>query len=185
VHDDAAEYFFVVDGECLLEVGREERVARAGDLVYVPPDAPHNFHGRGDQDAWIFLLVVPNHVNNKWRISDFKPGSEDLRMEVSRPLEGDRSAARLPHPAHVVRVERGHPVSLTSENEHVYLLTSGRAHVRVGELAGNLEPRDWFHVWRGLEHELSSLSEAAELLRFDLSFKPFSGVELGGGRKLD
>ena len=41
-HDDAAEYYFVLSGACMVEVGGEERVANTGDLVYIPADAPHN-----------------------------------------------------------------------------------------------------------------------------------------------
>src|SRR5581483_3156864 len=41
-HDDAAEYYFVLSGECLIEVGGEERVATTNELVFIPANAPHN-----------------------------------------------------------------------------------------------------------------------------------------------
>jgi quercetin dioxygenase-like cupin family protein len=180
-HDDAAEYYFVLSGACLVEVGGEERVAAAGDLVYIPPDAPHNLLSEvGGQDAWVFVLVSPNFAHNKWRTADYLPGSESLRMTVTRPLDGDGSAASKPFPARLVSVERSRPHREASdEGEIVYLVASGRCHVRVGELAGNLGPGAQVHVRCGLEHEIASLTERSGLLRFNCAFVPFAGVPLG------
>src|SRR5258706_559398 len=109
-HDDAAEYYFVLSGACLVEVGGEERVANTGDLVYIPANAPHNlFTEVGGEDAWRFVLVSRNLAHNKWRTSDYLPGTESLRMSVTRPLEGDRSSASDPFPADVIEVARRTP----------------------------------------------------------------------------
>jgi mannose-6-phosphate isomerase-like protein (cupin superfamily) len=182
-HDDAAEYYFALSGACLVEVGGEERVAAAGDLVYIPPDAPHNLLSEvGGEDAWVYVLVSPNFAHNKWRMSGYLPGSESLRMTITRPLDGDGSAAGNPFPAEVVAVERDRPYTGTPETgEVVYLVARGRCHVRVGELAGNLGPGAQVHVRCGVECEIASLAERTELLRFDCAFVPFAGVPLGPG----
>jgi quercetin dioxygenase-like cupin family protein len=181
-HDDAAEYYFVLSGACLVEVGGEERIATAGDLVYIPADAPHNLlHEVGGRDAWVYVLVSPNLAHRKWRTSDYRPGADDLRMTVTRPLEGEGAAAAGNlFPAELVELRRGEPVSHTAAtSESVYLVVRGECHVRAGRLAGNLRPGDQVHVLRSLEHELASLTESAALLRFACAFVPFAGVPLG------
>ena len=180
-HDDAAEYYFVLSGACLVEVGGEERVANTGDLVYIPANAPHNLlHEVGGEDAWVYVLVSPNFAHNKWRTSDYLPGTESLRMSITRPLEGDRSTASNPFPADVVEVVRGTPVAAVSHTaEFVYLVVDGECHVRVGRLSGAFGPGGQVHVLRDLDHEISSLTESARLLRFECAFVPFAGVPLG------
>jgi glyoxylate utilization-related uncharacterized protein len=180
-HDDAEEYYFVLSGRCLVEIGGEERIAETGDLVFIPANAPHNLLGEvGGADAWVFVLVAPNLTHNKWRLSDFLPGSEDLRMTVSRPLEGDEGARKNTFAAETVRVSRGEPLTTASQSgELVGLVTGGHAHVRVGAMGGNLGPGDYFHVRRELELEIASLSEEATLLHFHCPFVNFEGVPLG------
>jgi mannose-6-phosphate isomerase-like protein (cupin superfamily) len=182
-HDDAAEYYYILNGQCLVEVGGEERVTGAGDLVYIPANAPHNLLGEvGHTDAWVFVLVAPNLTHNKWRLSSFLPGSEQLRMTVSRPLEGDAVAATHAFPAEAVRITRGTPLASVAESgERVYLVADGRVHARAGAMAGNLGAGEYLHVRRDLEVEVSSLTEQATLLSFECSFLPFDGVELGPG----
>src|SRR5262245_24898608 len=153
VHDDAEEYYFFLSGRCLVEIGGEERVVGPGDLVHIPANAPHNLLGEvGGNDVWSFVLVAPNLAHNKWRLSDFLPGSEELRMTVTRPLEGDAGARDNVFGAEAVHVDAGAPfVATPLDGELVGIVTAGRAHVRSGLLAGNLGPGDYFHVRRDLE----------------------------------
>ena len=89
-HDDAAEYYFMFSGSAHVETGGEEFVLEEGQLGYIPPDAPHNFLGPASgADACLFCVVGPNLTFNKWRVKDFKPGSESLRMAVGTPFEED------------------------------------------------------------------------------------------------
>lgn len=180
-HDDAAEYYFVLSGACLVEVGGEERVAGTGDLVYIPANAPHNLlHEVGGEDAWVYVLVSPNFAHNKWRTSDYLPGTEALRMSVTQPLEGDRSSADNPFPADLIQLTRGAPMPAVSHTaELVYLVVEGECHARAGRLSGTLGPGGQLHVLRDLDHEVSSLTESARLLRFECAFVPFAGVPLG------
>src|ERR1700733_12991733 len=86
-HDDAAEYYFMFSGSAHVETGGEEFVLEEGQLGYIPPDAPHNFLGpASDRDACFFCVVAPNLVANKWRVKDFLPGTESLRMAVATPF---------------------------------------------------------------------------------------------------
>jgi quercetin dioxygenase-like cupin family protein len=181
VHDGAAEYYYVLSGACLVEVGGEERVASEGDLVYIPADAPHNLlHEVGGVDAWTYIMVAPNFAENKWRTTDLLSDEESPKMSVTRPLEGDGGAAANPFPAEVVTVARGTSVARSSSTgELVYLVVEGECHFRSGALSGNLRPGHQVHVLRDLEHEISALSEQARLLCFSCAFVPFAGVELG------
>lgn len=186
-HDDAAEFYFILDGRCLVEVAGEEFVAAAGDLVYIPADAPHNLLGEvGGCDAWVLVLVAPNYAQNKWRTADFLPGSENLRMTVSRPFEGEPIHPSEKLAARPVRLTRSSSSSETfEEGELVLLLVKGAAHVRIGNLAGNLRAGDFVHVRCGVEAQIASLSAEVDLLRFECPFVPFAGVDLGSDRNAD
>jgi len=181
VHDDAAEYYFVLQGQCRAEVGGEVRVVGPGDLVYIPPNAPHNLLGEvGGADAWVFIVVSPNFMERKWRTSNFRAGSETLRMRVSRPFEGDSAASTYPVSANAVRLERDAPLSGRAEtSELVYLIVNGLARVRVGRLGGTLAAGDYIHIRRGMPHELSGVTAETDILRFDCPFAQWAGVDLG------
>jgi quercetin dioxygenase-like cupin family protein len=179
-HDDAEEYYFFLSGRCLVEIGGEERVVGPGDLVHIPADAPHNLLGEvGGDDVWSFILVAPNLAHNKWRLSDFLPGSEDLRMTVTRPLEGDATAAGNAFSAEAVHVDAGAPFAASaSDGELVGIVTAGRAHVRWGVMAGNLSPGDYFHVRRELELHIGALGERTSVVIFHCPFRNFEGAPL-------
>ena len=66
--------------------------------------------------------------------------------------------------------------------EYVYLVVEGECHVRVDRLAGTLGEGGQVHVRRDLEHDLTSLTEPLELLRFECAFVPFAGGAAGAGR---
>jgi quercetin dioxygenase-like cupin family protein len=42
------EYWFVLDGEGVMQVAQEARVIRVGDLIYTPPNTPHTVLNNGD-----------------------------------------------------------------------------------------------------------------------------------------
>ena len=63
--------------------------------------------------------------------------------------------------------------------ELVYLVLEGECHVRVDRLSGTFGPGGQVHVRRDLDHDLTSLTETAKLLRFECAFVPFAGVPLG------
>jgi len=55
----------------------------------------------------------------------------------------------------------------------------GECHLRVGRMSGTFGPGGQIHVLRGLDHEITSLTEQSKLLRFECAFVPFAGVPLG------
>jgi quercetin dioxygenase-like cupin family protein len=56
------EVFAVQKGEVTFTIGDVERVARAGDVIVVPPGTPHGFVNSGDEP----LGMVAVHVNSRF-----------------------------------------------------------------------------------------------------------------------
>lgn len=66
-HRGAAEQFFVLDGEGIVEVGDDMHEVRAGSLIVVPPGVPHNVIGTSDQPPlrlFYTLTVAPGHESD-------------------------------------------------------------------------------------------------------------------------
>jgi quercetin dioxygenase-like cupin family protein len=179
VHDDAAECFFMFSGSARFEVGGEEIVLEEGQVLLVPPDAPHNVLGNvGEGDAAIFCVVAPNVVDNKWRIDDFKPGSEELRGEVGAPFDDGCTLRSGTVTARPVTLRAGAPPLAVEPEGHeiVYLVVDGELCVRLeGGLSGAIPPGRYLHVREGVEHELWSAGEC-RVLRVDLAFAMWSGI---------
>lgn len=181
VHDDAAEYYFMFSGAAHVETGGEELVLREGELGYIPPDAPHNFLGpASDADACLFCVVGPNHVANKWRLDDFRPGSEELRMSVGRPFDGQPGA--LPGggtlSAEGIVMQPGDETRRVraAGRELVYLVYEGAVDVSlVNGLHGRLERGTYLHVRELVEHELSA-PVPCKILRIDCEFAMWLGA---------
>lgn len=178
-HDDAAEYYFMYSGSAQVEVGGQELILEAGQLAYIPPDAPHNFLGpAADRDACLFCLVSPNLADNKWRVRDFRPGSESLRMEVARPFDDrdlpgdDRLTARG-----LTLAAGDQAVSLNAAGfEVVYLVIEGVAQVQLANgLGGGISAGTYLHLPEGLAHDLHGEADA-KVLRMDCAFEAWKGV---------
>jgi mannose-6-phosphate isomerase-like protein (cupin superfamily) len=60
-HEDAAEVFVFLAGECEMTVEDETRVVQAGSTVYVGPGQKHKLKAVGDRPLEMFLAVMPNH----------------------------------------------------------------------------------------------------------------------------
>ncbi|MBI2941773.1 MAG: cupin domain-containing protein [Chloroflexi bacterium] len=60
-HDDAAEVFVFLSGECEITVEGETRVVSAGCTVYVGPGEKHKLKVPGNRPMEMFLAVMPNH----------------------------------------------------------------------------------------------------------------------------
>jgi quercetin dioxygenase-like cupin family protein len=56
VHEEA---FYVLDGECELQVGSQLVRARPGTFVFVPPGVPHSIANASDKPARMILTVSP------------------------------------------------------------------------------------------------------------------------------
>jgi mannose-6-phosphate isomerase-like protein (cupin superfamily) len=178
-HDDASEYYFMFSGSAYVETGGEEFVLEEGQLGYIPPDAPHNFLGpASDHDACLFCVIGPNFADNKWRVKDFRPGSEELRMAVGTALEDDElpgggtlSASALSLAPGDDRIER-----TPSGFEVVYLVVDGSLEVELhGGLHGTIEAGTYVHVRDGRRHVLGT-SAGCRVLRIDCAFQAWRGV---------
>ena len=63
-HRGAAEMFFVLAGEGVVEVGGDLHEVRAGSLIVVPPGIEHNVIGTSERPAlrlFYVLAVAPGH----------------------------------------------------------------------------------------------------------------------------
>jgi quercetin dioxygenase-like cupin family protein len=47
IHRDAAEAFYVLEGEYIIFIDREESRCPAGSFIFIPPDVPHGFRVGG------------------------------------------------------------------------------------------------------------------------------------------
>lgn len=178
-HDDAAEYYYMFSGSAHVETGGEEFVLEEGQLGYIPPDAPHNFFGpAGDRDACLFCVIAPNLVDNKWRVTDWRPGSESLRMAVATPfldesLPGD---AKLSARAVELAPDDQRIELAATGFETVYLVLEGALELELlGGLHGTLEPGTFVHLREGLRHRMST-SGPCKVLRFDCAFAAWQGT---------
>ncbi len=70
---DFEEMFTVLDGEVELTFRGEHLVARAGETVNVPANAPHAFTNASDRPARLLCLCSP-------------PGQEDFFLAVGEPV---------------------------------------------------------------------------------------------------
>lgn len=181
-HDDAAEYYYMFSGSAHVETGGEEFVLDEGELGLIPPDAPHNFLGpASDKDACLFCIVGPNLVTNKWRIGDFLPGTESLRMAVARPFEDEELPAGGTLSASAIELAAGdEPVVVTPHAAEIaYVVADGAVDVALfGGLHGTLKRGTTLHVRDGVRHELSTTS-SCKVLRMDCGFAQWAGVPLG------
>jgi mannose-6-phosphate isomerase-like protein (cupin superfamily) len=181
-HDDAGEYYYMFSGSAHVETGGVEFVLEEGQLGYIPPDAPHNFTGpASDADACLFCVIAPNLVEKKWRVKDFLPGSEELRMAVGTPFEDEALPGGGMLAAHAVALDAGsEPVELVPEScEMFHLVVEGELSVSLENgLHGKIETGRYLHVREGVRHVLSA-DAPCRVLRMDCFFEAWKGVPLG------
>jgi quercetin dioxygenase-like cupin family protein len=84
VHPHHAEGFYVLDGELVVQVGDDVRVARAGSFAFAPPHTPHTFANFSGRDARLLVLCSP---------AGFEPYFERLAAgEPATPPAGEAIA---------------------------------------------------------------------------------------------
>jgi len=181
-HDGAGEYYFMFSGSAHVESGGEELVLEEGQLAYIPPDAPHNFLGpASDLDACLFCVVAPNFAQNKWRVSDFHPGSESLRMKVAAPFQDEDLPGDDKLAAHGIQLAGDEPpIELAPDGfDVVYLVVEGAANLSLANgLRGPIAAGTFIHLRDGTSHELRP-SGPSKVLRVDCRFQAWQGVPLG------
>jgi quercetin dioxygenase-like cupin family protein len=58
-HDNSAELFYMLDGTAQFLSGDQVITAERGDLVVVPPSAPHAFAAAPGENADILIVITP------------------------------------------------------------------------------------------------------------------------------
>jgi quercetin dioxygenase-like cupin family protein len=59
VHRVQEETFYVLEGECMWQVGDQNISARPGTYVFIPPGVPHNIGNSSDKPARMIMTVSP------------------------------------------------------------------------------------------------------------------------------
>jgi mannose-6-phosphate isomerase-like protein (cupin superfamily) len=67
LHKHAYEEVFIVqEGRAAFTAGDEEREARGGEIVIVPPDTPHRFVNSGDGPLRLIAIHVSPRFVTEW-----------------------------------------------------------------------------------------------------------------------
>jgi quercetin dioxygenase-like cupin family protein len=91
VHSKEDETLCLIAGALEVTVGDLQRVARAGDVVYMPRNIPHRFQNGGNQPARMLIVFSPG-------------GFERGFFEVGRPIRGADDVPPVLTPEELQRV---------------------------------------------------------------------------------
>ena len=58
-HKVQEQIYYVLEGEGILTVGKEEHLMRPHDYVYLPPGVPHSFTNTGTGGLVFFVVTTP------------------------------------------------------------------------------------------------------------------------------
>jgi quercetin dioxygenase-like cupin family protein len=59
LHNSQEEWFYVMDGEVMFQLGDEKKLLHAGDSVLGPRGVPHAFSGLGQRPAHMLIAFTP------------------------------------------------------------------------------------------------------------------------------
>jgi mannose-6-phosphate isomerase-like protein (cupin superfamily) len=94
VHEDAAEAFFVLDGEYVMSLDGEDNRCPAGSFVFIPVGAPHSFR----------VGEVPSRKLNFYFPAAMTPYFDDLAAALARSDVTDEELTEIAkaHRMHIV-----------------------------------------------------------------------------------
>jgi mannose-6-phosphate isomerase-like protein (cupin superfamily) len=169
LHDGASEIFYFLAGRCRLEIGNSETLFGPGDFVLIPPQVPHNLWNAGEEDLLVFWIVAPNLVGNKWRTTDFPPGSMASGALCGRVERG----VDLPSDANIrsrllTLRDSAHRARTAERQEAILYVTEGHADVTVGRLAGRLRAHEFVHVPVDTPYSVAAAGGPATVLLFQM-----------------
>jgi quercetin dioxygenase-like cupin family protein len=175
-HDDASEIIYIAAGQMDIQVGETRQRVGPGDLLFMPPDRYHNYWLVGEETVCLYVLVVPNHKQARWRYKDFKPGAFEGHAPMQNAYE---PAALVSMPSderisvNVRELTPGAATEWTSEKfkEKMLYVLEGALHVEIAHMSGTLNANDYQHVPAQHEHRFTNRSASTvryfEFLCFD------------------
>lgn len=94
VHDDAAEAFYVLEGEYVIHLDGDERSCPAGSLIFIPQGVPHGFR----------VGAVPSRKLNFYFPAAMTAYFDDLAAALARSDVTDEELAEIAqaHHMHIV-----------------------------------------------------------------------------------
>src|SRR5262245_40956399 len=75
VHDRDEEFYYILEGAYEMQAGDERFTAKAGSLVVIPRDVPHQFRNAGEVPARALMIFRPG-------------GFDELREEMRQAAAG-------------------------------------------------------------------------------------------------
>ncbi|MCL4504412.1 MAG: cupin domain-containing protein [Chloroflexi bacterium] len=168
-HDDATEIIYIAAGQMDIQVGESKQRVAAGDLLLMPPDRFHNYWLVGAETVCMYVLVVPNHKQARWRYKDFKPGAFEghapmVNVFAGQPIPCDERIA--------IQVRELAPGASTegcveSVREKMIYVLEGAGSVQIERMSGELSPNDYQHIPATHRHRISNTgNETLKYLEF-------------------
>lgn len=164
-HEGASEVVYVAAGSMELIVGRTTLVLETGDYCLIPPDTFHEPRNIGADDLRLFVLVVPNLRDRRWKPEGFVESDYIGTCAVVRakpgPLPSDDliDAAVIEWPAATTgEVER------QDGQERVIYVLSGSAAVEVDSMRGDFGQDEYATVPGGAVHRVSTGARSATFM---------------------
>jgi mannose-6-phosphate isomerase-like protein (cupin superfamily) len=84
LHHGRDEFFYVLEGEVVLRVGRESHNAQAGTFVFIPRETIHGFHNGSEKSATLLVFHHP---------AGFEQFLEEMQKLTVRDGSSDERAA--------------------------------------------------------------------------------------------
>lgn len=161
-HDDATEIIFIAAGQMDIQVGESRQRVGPGDLLFMPPDRYHNYWLVGDETACMYVLVVPNHKQARWRYKDFKSGAFEGHAPMANAFKGEPMPSDERIRPNVCELAPGEAtqVSVESVREKMIYVLEGTAAIEIERLRGELKPNDYQHVPATHHHRISNIGTA-------------------------
>lgn len=96
IHEREDETFYVLEGQCTIQIGQSMRIASAGDFVNIPKGTLHSFRNDGTAPARMILTFIP-------------AGIEKYFEEVFTPVDDPSAAPPPPTPDLIARLLEAAP----------------------------------------------------------------------------
>ena len=157
-HDDATEIIYIAAGQMDIQVGESKQRVGPGDLLLMPPDRFHNYWLVGDETACMYVLVVPNHKQARWRYKDFKPGAFEGHAPMASVFKGEPmpSDERISVNVRSLAPGEATDVQVESVREKMIYALEGQATLEIERMKGELAANDYQHIPATHHHRIAN-----------------------------